>query len=70
MGAYLPVNHTTMADWNIFSTKKLEALRDEIKGYYDKIEDDNAYLKAISAQMQHLRLPDISVLSREQIKRI
>ena len=59
-----------MAPWKIVPTKEFDALRNEVKGYYDKIEDNNAYLKAIATQMQQLRLPDISVLSREQIRRI
>ena len=70
MGAYLPNKATYMAPWKIIATKEYEALKDEVKGYYGQIEDTNAYLKAISSQMQHLRLPDISVLSREQIKRV
>jgi phage portal protein BeeE len=59
-----------MAPWKIIPTKEYEALREEVKGYYEQVEDNNAYLKAISAQMQKLRLPDMSVMSREQIKRI
>lgn len=59
-----------MAPWKIIPTKEYEALREEVKGYYEQVEDNNAYLKAISAQMQKLRLPDMSVISREQIKRI
>lgn len=59
-----------MAPWKIIPTKEYEALRDEVKGYYEQVEDNNAYLKAISAQMQKLRLPDMSVMSRQQIQRI
>lgn len=70
MGAYLPAKRITMAPWKIVPKKEFDALRDEVKGYYDKIEDNNAYLKAIATQMHQLRLPDISVLSREQIRRI
>ena len=69
-GEICPINAMNMAPLKIISKKEYDALRNEVKGYYEQVEDNNAYLKAISAQMQKLRLPDMSVISREQIKRI
>lgn len=50
--------------------KDIDALKTEIKGYYEETEKANAYLSAIAVQMQGLRLPDINGLGREQIKRV
>lgn len=41
----------------------------EKKGYYGDTEKVNEYLSAIATQMQGLRLPDISTLNREQIRK-
>ena len=49
--------------------KDIDALKTEIKGYYEETEKANAYLSAIASQMQGLRLPDITNLGREQIRR-
>ena len=49
--------------------KEIEALKTEIKGYYAETEKVNEYLSAIAKQMQGLRLPDISVMGRDQIRR-
>ena len=49
--------------------KDIDALKNEIKGYYEETEKANAYLSAIAVQMQGLRLPDINGLGREQIRR-
>ena len=49
--------------------KDIDALKTEIKGYYAETEQANAYLSAIASQMQGLRLPDITNLGREQIRR-
>ena len=49
--------------------KDIDALKTEIKGYYAETEQTNAYLSAIASQMQGLRLPDITNLGREQIRR-
>ena len=50
--------------------KDIDALKTEIKGYYEETEKVNAYLSAIAMQMQGLRLPDINGLGREQIKKV
>ena len=49
--------------------KEIEALKTEIKGYYAETEKVNEYLSAIAKQMQGLRLPNISVMGRDQIRR-
>lgn len=48
--------------------KEIDALKTEIKGYYEETEKVNAYLRAISSQMQGLKLPDMNTMTREQIK--
>lgn len=42
----------------------------EKKGYYGDTEKVNEYLSAIATQMQGLRLPDISTLNRDQIRKV
>lgn len=56
-----------MASWKLIRTKEIDALKNEIKGYYAETEKVNDYLSAIAKQMQGLKLPDMSVMGREQI---
>jgi HK97 family phage portal protein len=57
-----------MATWKLIRTKEYDALQSEIKGYYDRTEEVNAYLDAIRHQMSGLSLPSLAVMSREQIR--
>ena len=57
-----------MATWKLIRTKEYDALKTEIKGYYDQTEKDNAYLNALAKQMQGLKLPDMTGMSRESIR--
>lgn len=50
-------------------SKKINALENEVKGYYEQTEKANAYLSAIATQMHGIKLPDMSVMGREQIRR-
>lgn len=59
-----------MAFWNRASKKEIEALKNEIKGYYEDNEKVNVYLSAIEKQIKGLRLPPLSPVSREEIRRI
>lgn len=42
---------------------------EELKGFYDGDNAKNEYLQKIASQLRGLKLPDISVLSRDEIKR-
>ena len=66
---YLRLNERYMATWKLIRTKEYDALKTEIKGYYDQTEKDNAYLEALAKQMQGLRLPSMEGLSRESIRK-
>lgn len=52
----------------IISNKKYKELL-QIKGYYDGDNADNEYFKQIAAQLVGLRLPGITGLGREEIKK-
>lgn len=69
MGRDLPDKRIYMGLIDRLRGKDIDALKTEIKGYYEETEKANAYLSAIAVQMQGLRLPDINGLGREQIKR-
>ena len=57
-----------MATWKLIRTKEYDALKTEIKGYYDQTEKDNIYLNALAKQMQGLKLPDMTGMSRLSIR--
>ena len=57
-----------MATWKLIRTKEYDALKTEIKGYYDQTEKDNVYLNALAKQMQGLKLPDMTGMSRLSIR--
>ena len=59
-----------METWKIIRKSEYNALKAEVKGYYEQAEEDNAYIKALEKQFRGLRLPDSNVLSREQIREI
>lgn len=63
------LNTIDMAPWKLIRTKEYEALTAQVKGYYGDDEKANEYLEAITKQMQGVRLPDMSVLSRENIRK-
>lgn len=65
---YLRKYKRYMATWKLIRTKEYDALQSEIKGYYDRTEEVNAYLDAIKHQMSGLSLPSLAVMSREQIR--
>ena len=69
-GRNLPVKRTNMAKWKLIQTSELDGLKREVKGYYEETEKVNAYLAALSSQLHGLRLPDLGVLGREQIKKV
>ena len=52
----------------ILSQKEYEGLRTEIKGFYDKENEMNEYLRAIEKQLQGKKLPDITPMSRKEIR--
>ena len=52
----------------IISNKEYNRLL-QIKGYYDGDNADNEYFKQIAAQLVGLRLPGITGLGREEIKK-
>ena len=66
---YLRLNERYMATWKLIRTKEYDALKTEIKGYYEQTEKDNAYLEALAKQMQGLRLPSMEGLSRDSIRK-
>ena len=58
-----------MARWKLIRTKEYDALQTEIKGYYEQTEKEgNKYLEALAKQMQGLRLPDMTGMSRTSIR--
>lgn len=59
-----------MATWKLIRTKEYDALKAELKGFYDNDEAENIYLDTLRRQMQGLRLPDLAAISREEIQRI
>jgi HK97 family phage portal protein len=58
-----------MATWKLIRTKEYDALKAELKGFYDNDEAENIYLDTLRRQMQGLRLPDLAAISREEIQR-
>ena len=52
----------------ILSQKEYEGLRTEIKGFYDKENEMNEYLRAIEKLLQGKKLPDITPMSRKEIR--
>lgn len=58
-----------MATWKLIRTKEYDALKAELKGFYDNDEAENIYLDTLRRQMQGLRLPDIAAISRDEIQR-
>lgn len=58
-----------MATWKLIRTKEYDALKSELKGFYDNNEAENIYLDTLRRQMQGLRLPDIAAISRDEIQR-
>ena len=69
-GGLFAIKDDIMGHWKIVNTKEFEALKNEIKGYMEQNEQDNAYLSALEKQMKGLHLPDIASIGREQIRRI
>lgn len=59
-----------MARWKIIPTKEYDALQSEIKGYYEDTQEQNAYIETLERQLHGLRLPDQTVMSRQQIQKI
>ena len=59
-----------MATWKLIRTKEYDALKAELKGFYNNDEAENIYLDTLRRQMQGLRLPDLAAISREEIQRI
>jgi HK97 family phage portal protein len=59
-----------MATWKLIRTKEYDALKAELKGFYDNDEAENIYLDTLRRQVQGLRLPDLAAISREEIQRI
>lgn len=59
-----------MATWKLIRTKDYDALQGEIKGYMEETEKANIYIASLAKQMQGLRLPDMTGLSRESIRNI
>jgi HK97 family phage portal protein len=59
-----------MATWKLIRTKEYDALKAELKGFYDNDEAENIYLDTLRRQMQGLRLPDLAAISREEIQRV
>lgn len=58
-----------MATWKLIRTKEYDALKAELKGFYDNDEAENIYLDTLRRQMQGLRLPDLAAISRGEIQR-
>ena len=59
-----------MATWKLIRTKEYDALKTELKGFYDKTnEADNKYLDALERQVQGLRLPQLGTISRDEIRK-
>jgi HK97 family phage portal protein len=58
-----------MATWKLIRTKEYDALKAELKGFYDNDEAENIYLDTLRRQVQGLRLPDLAAISREEIQR-
>jgi hypothetical protein len=58
-----------MATWKLIRTKEIDALKTEIKGYAEETEKVNLYIDSLKKQMQGLHLPDITKMSREDIRR-
>ena len=56
-----------MATWKLIRTKEYDALKNEIKGYYEETEKENIYLNALAKQVQGLKLPDMTGMSRVSI---
>lgn len=59
-----------MGNWKLIRTKDYDALKSEIKGFYEETEKQNIYLSALEKQLQGLRLPNMNGISREQIRNI
>lgn len=69
MGRDLPDKRIDMGFIDRLRGKGKDPRETEKKGYYGDTEKVNEYLSAIATQMQGLRLPDISTLNRDQIRK-
>ena len=57
-----------MATWKLIRTKEYDALKTEIKGFYEQSENVNTYLASIKKMIPSLGLPNMGTMSREQIR--
>ena len=62
-------NRRYMARWKLIRGEEYDALKTEIKGFYDREEEVNTYLEAVRKQLPKLGLPDMSRMTREDIRR-
>lgn len=69
MGRDLPDKRIYMGLIDRLRGKDIDALKTEIKGYYEETEKVNAYISALSSQVKGLMLPDFSLIGRDQIRR-
>lgn len=62
-------NRRYMARWKLIRGEEYDALKTEIKGFYDREEEVNTYLEAVRKQLPKLGLPDMSRMTREDIRK-
>lgn len=58
-----------MAGWKVVRADEYNALKTEIKGFYEKDKEMNVYLEALRKQIPKLGLPEMGKMSREDIRR-
>ena len=58
-----------METWKLVRAKEYNALKTEVKGFYEREEEVNTYLASLKKMIPSLGLPDMGRMSREQIRK-
>lgn len=58
-----------METWKLVRAKEYNALKTEVKGFYEREDEVNTYLASLKKMIPSLGLPDMGRMSREQIRK-